>query len=409
VRALATRLIGIADDPQDDDDTRLRKRIGVAAGYVTIIAPLTLPIQALGHPLSYVLAAGLSIYSALNLLVLARTKRFERYVVALIGSGPIFVPLASAVGGGLLGSSAGPVWGFLVPAYAILALGPRRATPWFIAFLASLLVMAIADPYVREVFGPAPYMSRLTTAVMNTAIPLAIVFLMLRYTDVRRRQAEARSEELLTNAIPPSIARRLRRGERRIAEAYPEATVIFADIVAFTPWAGRTDPGRVVSLLDDLFTRFDAATNEVGLEKIKTMGDAYMAVAGAPEPMPDHAQAAISLAELMLDEAAAWRQANGVELEVRIGLASGAVVGGVIGDRRILFDLWGSTVNTASRMESFGVASRIQMSASTRELLPESNRFETRDVEVKGIGNVRTYLLVSSPVDGRRSTGAVVR
>jgi adenylate cyclase len=193
----------------------------------------------------------------------------------------------------------------------------------------------------------------------------------------------------------------LRRGERRIAEAYPEATVIFADIVAFTPWAGRTDPGRVVSMLDDLFTRFDAATNQVGLEKIKTMGDAYMAVAGAPEPMRDHAQAAIRLAELMLDEVAAWRQANALELEMRIGMASGAVVGGVIGDRRILFDLWGGTVNTASRMQSFGVAGRIQVSASTRELLPESYRFETRDVEIEGIGNVRAYLLVSSPADGR--------
>ena len=390
-------MIGIADEPQDDDDSRLRKRIGVVAGYLTIVAPLSLPIQALGHPLSWVLAASLAGFSAVNLVVLERTGRFERYIVALIAAGTVWVPLATAVGGGVLGSSTGLVWAFLVPAYAILALGPRRATPWFVAFLASLLVMGLADPFVRAAFGSSPYAWRLIGTIQNTAFPLAIVFLMLRYTDVRRRQAEARSEELLTNAIPGSIARRLKRGEQRIAEAYPEATVLFADIVAFTPWAGRTDPARVVGLLDDLFTRFDAAANQAGLEKIKTTGDGYMAVAGAPEPSPNHAEAAIQLAELMLDEAADWRERHRVELEVRIGLASGAVVGGVIGERRILFDLWGDTVNTAARMESFGVPGRIQVSASTRDRLPHRYRFESRDVEVKGIGTMRTYLLVSSP------------
>ena len=397
VRGLATRLIGISDDPADDDDARLRKRIGVAAGYVTILAPLSLPIQTRGHSLGYVLAASLAIYSAVNLLILARTKQFERFVVILIASGPVFVALATAIGGGLLGSSAGPVWAFLVPAYAILALGPQRATPWFFAFLACLAVIAVADPFVREVFDPGPYASRLTSTIMNTALPLAIVFVMLRYTDVRRRRAEARSDELLTNAIPRSIARRLKRGEQRIAEAYPETTVLFADIAGFTPFANRTDPDRVVSLLDGLFSRFDAAASEVGVEKIKTMGDAYMAVAGAPTPAPDHAQKAIRLGQRILDEATAWRREHGVELELRIGLASGAVIGGVIGEHRILFDLWGDTVNTAQRMEAFGLPGRIQVATSTRDRLPETYRFEARQVDVKGLGRVSTYLLVSSP------------
>ena len=120
--------------------------------------------------------------------------------------------------------------------------------------------------------------------VQNTVIPLTIAFLLLRYTDTRRRAAEARVDELLTNAIPRSIAARLKRGERRIAELYPEATVLFADIEGFTPWAQRTPPDRVVALLDGLFTTFDELTASHGLEKIKTIGDAYMAVAGAPEP-----------------------------------------------------------------------------------------------------------------------------
>ena len=394
LRSFAGRLTGIADEPDEDDDQRLRKRIGVVAGCVTIVAPLTLPIQGMGHPLSWLFGLTLATYSAMNLLILARTKRFERYVVALIASGPIFVPLASAVGGGLLGSTAGPVWAFLVPAYAIMALGPERANPWFGAFLASLLVAALADPVVRQVFGPAPYASQLLAVVMNTAMPLAVVFLMLRYTDIRRRRAEARSDDLLTNAIPRAIARRLKQGELRIAEAYPEATVLFADIAAFTAWVGATDPARVVQLLDDLFTRFDAAANEVGVEKIKTIGDAYMAVAGAPQALPDHADSAMRLAQRMLVETSEWCLQHQVDLELRVGLASGAVVGGVIGQQRILFDLWGDTVNTAQRMESSGIAGKIQVASSTRERLSDDYRFDSREVDVKGIGRITAHVFV---------------
>lgn len=366
--------------------------MGVIAGYLTIVAPLSLPIQALGQPLSWVLAAALSAYSALNLLVLAASRRFDRYVFALIAAGIVWVPLASAVGGGITGSSTGLVWLFLVPAYAILALGPRRATPWFIAFLATVLVMAAIDPWVRDAFGQAPYEWRLIGSVENALLPLTIVFVLLRWTDLRRRAAEARSDELLTNAIPASIAARLKHGEQRIAEAYDDTTVLFADIVGFTPWASRTDPDRVVGLLDDLFTRFDKLAAEVGMEKIKTLGDAYMAVAGAPDPRTDHADAALRMAQRMLAVAADWRGANSVELQIRIGLGSGPVVGGVIGQRRILFDLWGDTVNTASRMEAFGLPGRIHVSARTRELLPDGE-FESRHLEVKGLGAITTYLL----------------
>jgi adenylate cyclase len=398
LRRLVSRLISIADDPSDDDDTRLRKRVGVVAGYLTILAPLSLPVQALFHPLSFVLAASLSLYSALNLVLLARTQKFDRYVVVLIASGLWFVPLATAVGGGITGSTTGLVWAFLVPAYAILALGPRRATPWFIAFLLSLGVMTAIDPIVRDAFGQPPYESRLMALVMNAALPLTIVFVLLRYTDTRRRAAEARADELLTNAIPASIAARLRRGEHRIAESYPETTVLFADIVGFTPWSNGTDPDRVVGLLDDLFTRFDAIAAACGMEKIKTMGDAYMAVAGAPAARADHAEAGLRMAREMLEASGDWRADHDVPLQLRIGLASGPVVGGVIGQRRILFDLWGDTVNTAQRMEAFGAAGKIQVSAATWEQLRNRHQFEPRELEVKGLGVMTTYLL--TPVAG---------
>jgi adenylate cyclase len=325
--------------------------------------------------------------------VLFRTRRFERYVLALIAAGPVFVFATNAIAGGVTTSGAASVWTFLAVAYGLLALGPRRATPWLLVFLAALLINVAFDPVIRTWFAPPPYAIQLTYYAQNIGVPLTITFLLLRYTDVRRRAAEARSDELLTNAIPRSIADRLRHGEQRIAEAYPETTVVFSDVVSFTPWANATDPARVVTLLDDLFTRFDALAAAHGIEKIKTVGDAYMAVAGAPEPREDHASAALRFARAQLLEVAAWRIANGIDLRVRIGLASGPVVGGVIGRQRLLFDLWGATVNAASRMESSGVPGRIQLAASTRERVGEDFPLEERRIDVKGLGEMTTYLL----------------
>lgn len=387
------RLISIADLPGDDDDTLLRKRAGVAAGYITIFAPLTLPLEASGQPVALPLALILSAYSAINLVVLAQTRRFERFVIALIATGPAFVLAATVISGGVLTGSSGLVWAFLVPGYAILALGPRRSTPWYFAFIATVLIGVAADPLIRQSIAPPPYAQQLIFTAQNVGAPLTIAYLLLRYTDVRRRAAEARSDELLTNAIPSSIALRLKHGENRIAEAYAETTVVFADIVGFTPWAQRTDPARVVALLDDLFSRFDVLAVEHGVEKIKTVGDAYMAAAGAPEPRTDHALAALSFARALLAEEADWSATNGLGLEIRVGLASGPVVAGVIGRRRLLFDLWGDTVNTAARMESSGIAGRIQVAPSTRDLLKGDGEFEPRQVDVKGLGPMTTYVV----------------
>ncbi len=389
-------LLAIGDEPDDDDDLRLRKRMGVVAGYLTIILPLGAPALARWNPIADVLAPALSLWSVGNLLLLARTRQFRRYVVLLLVGGLMFTLLADVVIGGLT-AGAGIVWVFLTPVYAILALGPRAAVPWFFVFIGALLFSAGIDPIVTARIQPPPYAIRLIAFVQNIGLPLGITFGLFYYTDVRRRAAEARSDELLTNAIPVSIARRLQHGEGRIAEAYPETTVLFSDIAGFTPWANQTEPSRVVGLLDDLFTRFDELVAECGLEKIKTIGDAYMAAAGAPEPMSGHADAAVTTARRMLTAVAEWRAEHDVPLQVRIGLASGPAVGGVIGRRRILFDLWGDTVNTASRMESSGVAGRIQVAASTWEHLSNQDPFEPREVEVKGLGAMHTHLSTGAP------------
>jgi guanylate cyclase len=339
--------------------------------------------------------------SGFNLAVLARTKRFDRYVVVLVLSFMLIPAFVEVALGGLAGSSANIVFAFLGPVYAILALGPRRATVWFIFFLALLLGVILIDPILSSTITPQPYGLRLVFYAANVGIPLGITFALLRYTDIRRRQAEARSQELLTNAIPMSIAARLKHGEERIAEAYPETTVLFADLVGFTPWARRTDPARVVSFLDELFSRFDELAAERGVEKIKTIGDSYMAVAGAPEARPDHAAAGVAMAGDMLTAVTEARTGLDAPFELRIGLASGPVVGGVIGRRRILFDLWGDTVNIAARMESSGVPGRIQVAPSTRDLVLGSYAFEEREpVEIKGLGRMTRYLLIDPAPSG---------
>lgn len=396
-QALIDRFIGVADQPTDDDDLRLRKRVVVIAGYVLIVGALQLPVLAQGLPLSWFVAVTMPLASAINLIVLARTGRLERYVKVLIILVLAFPAVVEVSLGGLGGSSAAVLFAFLGPVFALLGLGPRRATGWFVAFLIVVVAVILIDPILSSRIPPQPYPLRLAWYAANLGVPLGITFALLAYTDARRRRAEARSQELLTNAIPASIAVRLQRGEERIAEAYPETTVLFADLVGFTPWARRTDPANVVTFLDGLFTQFDELAADSGVEKIKTVGDEYMAVAGAPEPRADHAAAALGLARRMLQATDAARRDVDAPLELRIGLASGPVVGGVIGQRRILFDLWGDTVNTASRMESSGVPGRIHVAQSTRSLLGDAYVFEEREpLDVKGLGPMTTYLLATS-------------
>jgi guanylate cyclase len=395
LRALAHRLFSIADEPTDDDDLRLRKRVGVVAGYILALAGIALPVMSQGLLIGWIAGLTMGPVSAINLAVLARTRRFERYVVVMIVAVTIFPAMAPLALGGMAGSSGGYGFAFLGPLFAILALGPRRATVWFILYLVVLLALILVDPIVSRAIAPQPYPLRLIFWASNFSVPFAIIFFMVRYTELRRREAQALADELLTNAIPVSIAARLKRGEH-IAEAYPNTTVLFADLVGFTPWAGRTEPSQVVHFLDDLFSRFDELATEAGVEKIKTIGDSYMAVAGAPEPRPDHAEAAVALARGMLGALAEMHDRAGPALDLRIGLASGSVVGGVIGQKRILFDLWGDTVNLASRMESSGVPGRIQVASSTWDLLRGSSAFsfEAREpMEVKGLGRLKTYLL----------------
>jgi class 3 adenylate cyclase len=204
-----------------------------------------------------------------------------------------------------------------------------------------------------------------------------------------------RSEQLLLNVLPAPIAARLKQGEEIIADGFAEVTVLFADLVDFTRRSQETTPDRVVRVLDELFTALDRLAERYGLEKIKTVGDAYMAVGGLPEPRPDHAEAVAEMALAVREEVPRHLDPGGRPLQVRIGIDTGPVVAGVIGRRKFSYDLWGDTVNTASRMETNGVAGCIQVTDRAHRRLRDRYRFERRGpVEIKGKGELVTWFLI---------------
>ena len=199
----------------------------------------------------------------------------------------------------------------------------------------------------------------------------------------------------MLNILPQPIAERLKRGEKNIASHYSDVTILFSDLVGFTDLANNKSASELVSLLNDLFSRFDRRALELGLEKIKTIGDAYMAVAGLPIPRADHATLCADMALGMFDDLAAFNKQFGLTLNIRIGLHSGPVVAGVIGFTKFSYDLWGSTVNIASRMESTSLVGRIQVSPAVRAALDQTFEFEERElIECKGVGKILTSFLL---------------
>lgn len=202
------------------------------------------------------------------------------------------------------------------------------------------------------------------------------------------------NERLLLNILPAPIAERLKAGDERIAERFDEVTVLFADIVAFTELAGSIPAHVLVELLNDLFSRFDLAAQELGIEKIKTIGDAYMAVCGLPAACADHTERTLSMALRMQQIAREFSRDREVPVRLRIGINTGPVVAGVIGRNKFIYDLWGDTVNLASRMESYGVPDAIQVTRAVYEKLQDRYPFEARGtVEIKGKGALPTWIL----------------
>lgn len=253
-----------------------------------------------------------------------------------------------------------------------------------------------AEDYLAKPFNPVLLRSRIGAALENKRLRDG-ERLYLQQLEAER----ALSERLLLNVLPQPIATRLKNGETLIVNSYDEVTVLFADLVGFTPLCAQIPPSLLVSYLNQIFSSFDALAVRYELEKIKTIGDSYMAAAGIPFPSPDHAGSAAQMAMAMHETIEQFNRQHQRQLQMRIGLASGPVIAGVIGQNKFTYDLWGDTVNLASRMESHGVAGMTQIPAATFELLRGRIPCEARGtITVKGKGPMKTFFLMAdSKVD----------
>jgi adenylate cyclase len=401
---LRDRALSIGADPADSADMRFRKRLLVG------IALLILPIGfvwgcvyfAFGEPVVALTPWAYVAGSVVSLALFARSRNFAFLRTAQL----LLILVAPALGvvalGSLDESSSVIVWSFLAPLGAVAFDRPTRAWPWFAAFVATIVLSLGLAEVVRPDAGDLPEGFVRTFDVLNI-VAVSFVAMILLVTFARGRDAaQARADALLLNVLPEEVAQRLQSDPQSIADQFENASILFADVVDFTPLSGRLAAREVVGLLDRLFTSFDELVDRFEVEKIKTIGDCYMIAAGVPTPRPDHAQALARVALEMRECAKnCLSDEHGRDLRLRIGISSGPVVAGVIGRRRFLYDLWGDTVNMASRMESHGTPDEIQITRATWELV--SDDFVTEPlglVDVKGKGEVETWRLVG-PVPDR--------
>jgi guanylate cyclase len=397
------RLAVVGADPDDDEDTRLRKAL------LVLIAILILPISGIWAVLYLAfgawtgwVAVAYAIISIASIVVFARNRNFElllniQLLAILLAPTMSMIPI-----GGFLPTGGVGVWGILAPLGALVFRSAASGIRWFAAWVVAFLGSGLA----AIVFGfPSPmpeWFSSLMLA-LNISVGGTVVFTLLALFARQRedallalRREHERAESLLLNILPGSIAERLKSNPKTIADQFGAASILFADVVDFTPRSERMAPAEVVGVLDRLFGHFDTLAERYGLEKIKTIGDAYMVAAGVPDPRPDHARALANLALDMVESTRPGGAVGDLGLELRVGINSGPVVAGVIGRKRFLYDLWGDAVNTASRMESQGTASQIQVTRATCELIAAEFVCEPRGtISVKGKGDMETWYLVS--------------
>jgi class 3 adenylate cyclase len=303
----------------------------------------------------------------------------------------------TAMFGGLFPSGLVVMFGLAFPLAALLAIGVRSALWWSAAFVASVVFAVAVPDWVDPIYRQTnPTDDAAFNLIATGVLMVAVVWYFVRQRD----RFQQRSDDLLHNILPDEIAVRLKDDEGgTIADDVDAASVLFADVVGFTPMSETMSPAELVGLLDELFSAFDGFVAELGLEKIKTVGDAYMVAAGVPVPRSDHAQAIAELALRIRDHVATTPIA-GRTIELRIGIASGPVTAGIIGTHKFAYDLWGDTVNTASRMESSGIPGSIQMTRATYERIEDRFVCEPRGpVAVKGKDEMETYLLMSRRAD----------
>jgi len=401
---LLDRLSDLGAGPEDSRDERLRHGTLIFASVLIALISLIWVVTyfAYGYPISAAIPALYQLTTVVGLVVLARTRRFGVFRTTQLLAFLVLPALLQASLGGFVASSAMILWAIFTPLAALALQGLRRSVVWFVAFFAELVVLALLDPHLSQNPAALPPGFVITFFVLNVMGLTLCAYVMLGYFVEQRERAHRaleaereRSERLLLNVLPGPIAERLKVGTGVIADHYDTVSVLFADLVGFTEQSLVMAADELVALLDQVFSAFDRLADAERVEKIKTIGDAYMVAGGLPEGRPDHLEAVARMALAMREEVAGIAERTGRGwLAVRIGIDTGPVVAGVIGRRKFIYDLWGDTVNTASRMESQGLPGEIQVTERVAAALGPGFAVRPRGTsDVKGKGPMATFLL----------------
>jgi adenylate cyclase len=398
----------IGSDPTDSDEIRLKKSLLASASVLVILAAAVwgTTFCLLGELSSGIISLFYSMVTLGSLVYFSHSHKYRVFLFSQLVMGLLLPFCHMILLGGVIDSSAVFLWSLISPLGALIFYGPKQALFWWLAYIGLL----VAGGVLTSVLHVQNYLTagwKVTFFVLNLGGVSSIVIVMLNYFNRKRNEVlqllrieEKKADNLLLNILPKEIAIRLKNEERTIAEQFDCASILFADLVGFTSLTTRLAPDEMVTLLNDVFSHFDTLVEKYGLEKIRTIGDNYMVAAGAPRRRKDHAQALARMALEMRQYIGNLPLLGDQRVEFRIGINSGPVIGGVIGRRKFVYDLWGDAVNIASRMESQGLAGKIQITSTTRDLIQEQFLCKPRGtVSIKGRGEMKTWFLegVKSP------------
>lgn len=390
----------------------------LTTGFMMCAAALWLAIYwSLGYAYSTAIPLVFQLLSAGALVLYYRFGRLHAFAYTQLGL-ILFTPFAMQWSiGNFVNASGVSLWGLVAPVGAVTILGTRESLPWFFAWLFMTVMAGVFDFLLSGSAQPVDVRTVSVFFVMNFAAISVMIYALLWYFASEKRRLRAmvdasheemrlerdRSEKLLLNILPPAIAERLKRDEVNIAQGHADVTVMFADIVGFTRMTEELSPVETVKILNDIFSIFDDIADRHGVDKIKTIGDAYMACAGLDTGAQVHyAEAVAGMALEMQGRLREYRRRSGERIELRIGIGTGPVVAGVIGKKKFIYDMWGDTVNVAFRMSAEAPAGGIQVDHTTHRRL--QSRFEfgpAHEVDMKGKGRMQVYPLVSRRVATR--------
>ena len=399
----------------DSDERRLQKSLLVfATGLISFASMLWLFIYwQLGPQFSSTIPFAFQLLLVGNLLVYLKTENFDSFRTVQLALF-LFVPFVAQWSmGNFISASGVSLWALLAPIGAILFIGPRESIAWFFAYLFLTALSGGFDYYLADSIPAAsvkvPIQATVFFFALNFAAVSSIVFLLLRYSASEKLKIQARleeahqllqieqdrSERLLLNILPGPIAERLKNSNQPIADGFANVSVMFVDIVNFTRIAEGLSPQQVFAMLNRVFSSFDELAEKYGLEKIKTIGDAYMVAGGLNDQLSDYSAALVSMALEMRDLLKHDFHVNRMHLEVRIGVGTGPVVAGVVGKKKFIYDLWGDTVNIASRITSEGVPGMVHVDEATYRKLRDSFDFEApQTLFLKGKGDMTVYRVI---------------